>query len=839
MKPPSPPLATRIWLVAGAFGTAVVLAASAMLLETRSQALARSDEQLMRALATAETEFNRAMMTLDLTLASLPRVLAIAQLPSGIDAEAAHKALTELQERQLLFTDLALVDETGETLTTALLATRRSGPDVPIGLVALIRSQPVPMLTLSDPVVGRSTGERGLLVGRALDLPGTAPMVALAEMPADLLLPATAANVGSVPGLTVALERSDGQPLIIQPPDESALARRHPQPPPAAASDKPLSVTGHDGSTGRVAARPTLYPGLQLVARRADVDALSAWRGLSLWVMGVAALFLSLIVVATRMAQLQWGRLAQARQEAAAAAEVLDRALEAMGDAFLLCGPDDRVVRWNARYLEMFPWQREVLAPGVPFRSLAELGALERFGGDAQAASAWTEERFRLRRSMVTGHAQQIDLHTGIVASLIERRMPDGGIVSVYHDMTANERQLNRARQEAEAANEAKSQFLANISHEIRTPLNAVLGLNDMLLLGRLDEEQRRLAALVRSSGRLLLALINDILDLARIEAGHFETRDEIFDPSAVAEEVCAMLSERALAQRLVLHVEDHTPHATCLLGDAVRLRQVLLNLVGNALKFTNQGRVTVRLMLTAGPDVGGPSLLRLDVVDTGIGIAPEQVPRLFERFRQIDNSATRRHGGSGLGLAITREVVQRLGGQIRVSSTPGLGSTFSVEIPFRHVKAAEAEAAATAPGALAEERQPLHLLVAEDNAVNQLLIEALLAHLGHRSRVVGNGREAVEEAASGEFDVVLMDMQMPELDGLEATRRIRALDGEAARIPIVAMTANARDEDRQACLDAGMDAFLSKPIEFDELDRLLQAQASRRAAVGRAGARP
>ena len=826
MKAPSPPLATRIWLVAGAFGTAVVLAATAMLLETRSQALTRSDEQLMRVLATAETEFNRAMMTLDLTLASLPRVLAGALLPGGIDAEAAHRALTELQERQLQFTDLALVDETGETLTTALRATRRSGPDVPAGLVARIRTQPVPMLTLSDPVVGRSTGERGLLVGRALDLPGTAPMVALAEMPADLLLPATAANVGSVPGLTVALERSDGQPLIIQPPDESSLARRHPQPPPAAASDRPLAVTGADGATDRVAVRPTLYPGLQLVARRAEVDALADWRALSLWVVGVAALFLGLIVVATRMAQVQWGRLAQARQEAAAAAEVLDRALEAMGDAFLLCGPDDRVVRWNARYLELFPWQRELLAPGVPFRRLAEIGALERFGGNAQAAAAWIDERQRLRSSMVTGHAQQIDVHTGIVVSLIERRMPDGGIVSVYHDMTANERQLNRARQEAEAANEAKSQFLANMSHEIRTPLNAVLGLNDMLLLGRLDDEQRRLAALVRSSGRLLLALINDILDLARIEAGHFETRDEIFDPSAVAEEVCAMLSERALAQHLVLHVEDHTPHATRLLGDAVRLRQVLLNLVGNALKFTNQGRVTVRLMLTAGPDAAGPSLLRLDVVDTGIGIAPEQVPRLFERFRQIDNSATRRHGGSGLGLAITREVVQRLGGQIRVSSTPGLGSTFSVEIPFRRVSAAAEDAAATAPGALMETHRSLHLLVAEDNPVNQMLIEALLAHLGHCSRIVGTGLEAVEEAASGRFDVVLMDMQMPELDGLEATRRIRALPGEAARVPIVAMTANARDEDRRACLEAGMDAFVSKPIEFNELDRLLQAQA-------------
>ncbi len=833
LRPPGPSarsVSLRIGLVAAAFGAALMVAATAVLLQTREQALARADEQLLRTLSTAETEFNRAILQVDLTLAALPRVLEPARLPGGLDAEVAHAILIELQERQLLFADLALLDETGQTLTTALRATRRSGPELPPGLITRMRTQPVPALMLSDPIVVKSTGERGLLVGRPLDLPGAAPMVALAEVPSELLLPATAANVLSVRGLSVRLERLDGRPLVIQPPDEASLARATPAPrqPSGAAVGNVVVVEGPDGAAVRVASRSSLYPGLELVARRTQLEALAPWHEIARWVVGVAAAFLLLIALAARAAQLNWTRLARARQEAAAAADLLDRALDAMGDAFLLCDADDRVVRWNARYLELYPWQADVIGRGVPFRRLAETGAQERFGHLGPDAQAWLQERLQSRATMAVERAQQLAVHTGMVVSLIERRMPDGGIVSVYHDMTATERQLSRAKQEAEAANAAKSQFLANMSHEIRTPLNAVLGLNQLMLMGPLDAEQKRLASLVRTSGRLLLALINDILDLSRIEAGHFDTRSETFEPGLAAGEVCALLLERATEQKLQLGLDDRVPPGTRLRGDAMRLRQVLLNLVGNALKFTDRGSVTVRLALAgeAAGEAGSTVNLRLEVIDTGIGIPADQLPRLFERFSQIDSSATRRHGGSGLGLAITREVVQRLGGRIEVHSTPGVGSRFMVELPLQRAGPAAEPSAATEPCALPAVREPLQVLVAEDNHVNQVLIEALLAHLGHRARIVGNGREALDALAQGRYDIVLMDMQMPELDGLEATRRIRAMAGDAARVPIVAMTANARDDDRLACRAAGMDAFVSKPIDFDELDATLRALA-------------
>jgi signal transduction histidine kinase/ActR/RegA family two-component response regulator len=826
-------LALRIGVVAAAFIVAVLLAAAAVLVETRRSDLAQSDEQIVRAVATAETEFNRTMMAVDLALAGLPQVLAAAVVPGGFDAEAAHAALAALQEQQLLFADLALVDETGQTLTTALRATRRVGPELPAGLVSRIRGSAVATLVVSDPVPGRSTGEPSLLLGRPLDLPGAAPMVALAEVPAALLLPASGATVAGVPGLTLSVEREDGRRLASHPPED----RPQNGPLPAArlaallAQDGLMTLAGAEGRPERVAARATLYPGLRVVARRAQADALAGWRVLGRWVTGVALLFVALVGVAAWAVLGQFRKLSEARQETAATAGLLDGALEAMGDALLVCDANDEVAHWNARYLELFPWQKTVLRAGVPFRALLERGASERFGPGAEAAAAaWTNERMRMRHAMGEGHTQQQQVHSGVVVSIVERRMPDGGIVSVYHDMTANERQLARAKAEAEAANEAKSQFLANMSHEIRTPLNAVLGLNELLLMSRLDDTQRRHAELVRTSGQLLLALINDILDLSRIEADRFEAREEAFEPGRVAEEVCSLLAERAQAQGLALAVEDSTPAGMQLLGDAVRLRQVLFNLVGNALKFTERGGVTLALSLQDEGEAQAVTL-RLAVKDTGIGIQPELMPRLFERFTQADNSATRRHGGSGLGLAITREVVLRLRGRIDVDSTPGKGSTFTVALPLKRLQPAPPP---SSPGPVAASRpEPtppaLRVLVAEDNLVNQVLIDALLQHLGHAVLIVGNGREAVERAAAGGVDLVLMDMQMPELDGLAATRRIRALAGAASRLPIVAMTANARPEDRQACLDAGMDDYVAKPIDIEALrEAMRRARAVR-----------
>ncbi|HEY9028760.1 MAG TPA: ATP-binding protein, partial [Burkholderiaceae bacterium] len=320
----------------------------------------------------------------------------------------------------------------------------------------------------------------------------------------------------------------------------------------------------------------------------------------------------------------------------------------------------------------------------------------------------------------------------------------------------------------------------------------------------------------IGSSGRLLLALINDILDVSRIEAGQMQLTCAPFSVRPAAEGVVALMRERAVSKGLALRLEV-TPHEDALIeGDVIRIQQILFNLVGNAVKFTDHG--VVQVSVAVEPGAGSEVTLKLEVSDTGIGIPESAMPTLFDRFTQADSTTMRRYGGSGLGLAITREIVQMMDGAIATTSTPGIGSRFTVTIPSRRVDRAEPQPDAAQRGQPAPARPALRLLVAEDNDVNQILINALLARMGHRVHLVANGRLAVEAVRRGDYDLVLMDLQMPEMDGMEATQAIRALGGAFASLPIVAMTANAFDEDRQACLAAGMDDYVAKPIDVAQL---------------------
>jgi CheY-like chemotaxis protein len=377
------------------------------------------------------------------------------------------------------------------------------------------------------------------------------------------------------------------------------------------------------------------------------------------------------------------------------------------------------------------------------------------------------------------------------------------------------------------------------MSHEIRTPLNAVLGLNELLLRSPLDAQQRAHAELIRSSGELLLALINDILDLSRIEAGRLELANLPFEPRRVVDEVVAMLRSPVEAKGLTLSVEVGQGVPRRLSGDPVRLRQVLFNLLGNALKFTDRGGIRLGLRVEAPASADSVARLAIEVSDTGIGIPPQLLPRLFERFTQGDNSAERRHGGSGLGLAIAQQIVQLMGGTIEVSTRLGEGSTFVLRLPMTEPPDTPraTHAAALRPTAPAAPRR--RVLVAEDNAVNQVLVRAVLERLGHECRIVGDGGAAVRAVAEDPPDLVLMDMQMPGLDGPGATRAIRALDGPAARVPVVAMTANARPEDREQCLAAGMDAYLSKPVDIAALEATIAAMPPTRAGTAAAATVP
>lgn len=527
------------------------------------------------------------------------------------------------------------------------------------------------------------------------------------------------------------------------------------------------------------------------------------------------------------------GRRKQAEEELARSLSLLKATLDSTADGILVVDAEGRIAASNRLFARMWRIPAPLLA------SQDDDLLLEFVLDQLRDPQAFLD---KVRQLYSEPEAESYDLLEFKDGRCFERysqpqRIGEAivGRVWSFRDVTVRrqaEAALREAWEAARAANEAKSEFLANMSHEVRTPMNGILGMTELALATDLTAEQREYLETVKTSAQSLLTILNDILDFSKIEAGKLELETVEFRLRDSLAELARFLSHRARQKGLELRCECGPDVPTAILGDPVRLRQVLVNLADNALKFTDAGRVTLRCD-TAGC-AAGEVTLRFTVSDTGIGIPADKLERIFEPFTQADGSITRRYGGTGLGLAISARLVGLMGGRISAESEPGRGSAFHFQIRCPVVRspalAASPEGAQEAP--IAARLRGLRVLVAEDNPVNKKLIVRLLEKQGCLVEAAPDGLAALEAFERQTFELILMDLQMPRMGGFEATRAIRERERISGKhTPIVALTAHAMKGDEQRCLAAGMDDYISKPIHLGQLlsklDRLLAARAA------------
>ena len=520
--------------------------------------------------------------------------------------------------------------------------------------------------------------------------------------------------------------------------------------------------------------------------------------------------------------------LRQAEQQAQRAETRLREAINALPEGLVFLDSEGRYVLWNERYAEIYHRSADLFREGVRLADTLKVGVAR---GDYPEAvgreEQWLADRMAMLNNPGQRHEQQ--LADGRWVMIEERRTSEGGTIGLRVDITEMKEQaaaLTMALHRAEAASRSKSEFLANMSHEIRTPLNGVLGLAEVLARSDLDDKQRDLLKTIIGSAATLDGILGDLLDFSRLEAGRLTVAETAFDLEDLIGEAASPFRSAAEAKGLGFDlVLDETTRRR-VVGDPVRLRQILTNLLSNAVKFTSEGRVGLSVAKAARGD-----RYYFEARDSGIGFEPDQAERLFSRFEQADGSITRQFGGTGLGLSISRQLAELMGGQVSAAGKPGRGAVFTLMLPLP-----AARDAAPVVEATAERTDPApRVLVVDDNETNRKVAELILAAIGAEVVCVEDGKAAIEAVESSDFDVVLMDLQMPVMDGLSATRAIRAREAACGlpRLPIVVLSANVMREHVEASNAAGADDHIGKPVRAETLiAAVLQAVDGERKAV-------
>jgi len=811
------------------------LLATQLVIDRAKEAQIRAAEETVERIATAtEASINRAFVQIDAMLAGLPGMLAPFAAEGQMDTGAANRVLRQLINQNFTYRDILLLGPDGLPVATALPISRRRRLPLPVetGFTELAGASGG--LSVGGPVQNPTTGEWTLFFARNVTIRGLGPILAVAEVPVHSVR-ALLSAAGESPGLRTTLERADGTLLASLPHDETRIGQV------IGALDLPegrgmrVAVTRSRFTDAEVfaAVRPTLYSNLLVTATLEVEAAMAGWYRDRLRALIVSIVLVCVISAGAFALMVILRQREKAEQARDLAQQNLMNAIESMSDGFVMFDADDRLIACNSRYKEFYQASAPFIQPGARFEDIiregAKRGQYPQAGDDIEAFVAEA-------KAYHLGNRPPMErlLPDGRWVLITERRTPDGGTVGIRTDITALKKameELAAARDAAAAAVDAKSRFLARISHELRTPLNSVLGFAQVLLQDpRLTPDQREQVQTLHEAGRHLLDLVNGLLDLSKIEAGKLDLA-----PRSVALrplfEGCATLLKPEIdrkGQTLNLEIDPRLPPAARF--DPLRLRQLLLNLLSNAVKFTPVGG---RIDLRAKAVGEAAPRLRIEVADTGPGIPADKRHLIFEDFVQLPTAAAGEAQGTGLGLAISSRLVSLMGGTIGCDAAPGGGALFWLELPLEAAPPTEERQESEAPAEVAPAAAPMDILVVDDIAANRQIAQAMLEAAGHRVTLAEDGPAALAALARQRFDAVLLDIQMPLMDGFETARRIRAMDPPANAVTIIALTASALPEQVEAARKAGMDAHLAKPLDRKALLELIRTLPRHAPAAG------